>query len=124
MTFVALTVVVAACLPVADAPIPPGYGPLVESARLSVLGNYEGLSRPSLAVTHVRCFANGGVVILFRQVGGPTPGEPAFAMGEQDAVLPEVHAWSGGYGEMRSIDEEIGFNFGNVPEVSCPPRGT
>ena len=124
MTFAALTVAVAACWPVADAPIPPGYLPLVESARSSVLSNYEGLIRPSLAVTRITCFANRGVVILFRQVGGPTPGAPAFAMGGQDPVAPEAHSWSGGYGDMRSIDEEIEFNFGNIPEVPCPPRAT
>jgi hypothetical protein len=111
-----------ACLPVADAPVPPGYEALVDSARSNVIGNFEGLFRPSLAVTRIRCFADGGVVIMFRQVGGPTSGEPAFAMGGRQAVAPDAYAWSGGYGDMAAINDEIEFNFGGVPEIACPPR--
>lgn len=117
-------VMVAACLPVADVPIPPGYEALVDSARSSVIDNYEGLFRPALAVTRIRCFADGGVVILFRQIGGPTPGEPAFAMGGQVPVAPNAFSWSGGYGNTADIEEEIEFNFGDVPQIACPPRAS
>lgn len=117
----AVAALLQACLGVQDAPIPPGYQNVVESARTSLLGNFEGPVRPSLAVTRIRCFADGGLVILFRQVGGPTPGEPAFAMAGQGAV---ADAWSGGYGDMDAIDEEIEFNFGGVPDVACPARTT
>ena len=111
---------VCACAQVTDAPIPPGYRDLVESARSSVLGNFEGLVRPSLAVVRIRCFANGGMVILFRQVGGATPGEPAFAMGGGPGAVAGI--WSGGYGDLASIEQEIEFNFGSVAEVLCPAR--
>ena len=114
-----LAAVLLGCAPVIDAQIPPGYQALVESARGNVLGNYEGLFRPGLAMTQIRCFANGGVVVLFRQVGGRTPGEPAFAMQGPGAV---ADAWAGGYGALAEIDAEIEFNFGHVPEVACPPR--
>ena len=105
-----------------DAPIPPGYEALVESARSSVLGNYEALFKPGLAVTHVTCFVDGGVVILFRQIGGPTPGEPAFAMGGVAGPAPDLFSWSGGWGAMEEINAEIEFNYGDVREVLCPPR--
>jgi hypothetical protein len=123
MLVVAVTLGVAACLPASDVPIPPGYEAVVESARSSVLSNYEALFRPSLAVTRFRCYANGGVVVLFRQVGGPAPGEPAFAMGGGGGPTPELSSWSGGYGDMDEIEEEIEFSYGDVPEVICPPRG-
>ena len=64
-------------------------------------------------------FSPAGIVILFRQVGGPTPGEPAFAMQGPGAV---ADAWAGGYGDMAAIDDEIEFNFGDVPEIACLPR--
>ncbi len=105
-----------------DAPIPPGYGALVESARSSVLDNHEGLFKPGLAVTRVTCFPDGGVVILFRQIGGPTPGEPAFAMGGVPGPAPDAYSWSGGWGDMEEINAEIEFNYGDVREVLCPPR--
>lgn len=112
----------AACAPGVDAPLPPGYEALVESARSSVLSNYESLIRPSLAVTSLRCFANGGVIVMFRQLDGPTPGEPAFAMGGGPGPTPDDYSWSGGWGDIDSIDEEIDFNFGAVPETPCLPR--
>jgi hypothetical protein len=117
-----LTTMLLGCLRPADAPIPPGYEALVESARFGVLAHYEGLVRPALAVTEIRCFADGGVVILFRQVGGPTPGEPAFAMGGQAPVAPEPYAWSGGYGRLDEIEAEIAFNHGGDDVIRCPPR--
>jgi hypothetical protein len=116
-----LAALVTACLAAQDGPIPPGYRDLVESARTSLLDNFEGLVLPSLAVVRIRCFANGGVVILFRQLGGPTPGELAFAMAGQGAV---EGAWSGGFGDMDAIDQEVEFNFGLVAEVVCPARAT
>ena len=119
---VGLTTMLLGCLRPVDAPIPPGYDALVESARFSVLAHYDGLVRPALAVTEIRCFADGGVVILFRQVGGPTPGEPAFAMGGQAPVAPEPYAWSGGYGSLDEIEAEIAFNHGDDAVIPCPPR--
>jgi hypothetical protein len=105
-----------------DAGVPPGYEALVESARSSVLSNFDGLVRPSLAVTHVRCFANGGHVIMFRQVGGPSHGEPAFAMGGGPGPAPDAFSWSGGYGRLAEIEAEIEFSYGDVPEIACRPR--
>jgi hypothetical protein len=119
---IGLAVGLVGCTYAPDAGVPPGYEPLVESARASVLDNYEGLVRPHLAVTRVRCFADGGLVILFRQVGGRTPGEPAFAMGGGEQLAPDMYAWSGGYGATADIEEEIAFNYGNVPEVACGLR--
>jgi hypothetical protein len=116
---VALACVLQACADVADAPIPPGYEAVVASARSSVLGNVEGLVRPSLALVRIRCFADGGLVIVFRQVGGPTPGEPAFAMAGSGAI---AGFWAGGFGDQDAMDEEIEFNFGHVAEVVCPAR--
>ncbi len=117
-----LTAGLLGCIATPDAGIPPGYEALVERARASVLDNYEGLLRPTLVVTQVRCFADGGLVIMFRQVGGRSNGEPAFAMGGGEELAPDMYAWSGGYGDMAGIEEEIEFNYGDVREVACAPR--
>lgn len=109
----------AGCLPAADAPIPAGYDDLVDSARRSLLSNVEGLIRPSLAFTGIRCFANSGLIVVFRQVGGRSPGEPAFAMGGPDSA-GNPGGWSGGFGQ-EGMEEEIEFNYGDVPEIACPP---
>lgn len=118
---VGLAVVLAGCVPAADGPIPAGYEPLVDSARESVLSNYEGLPRPGLSFTGIRCYADGGLVLFFRQVGGRSHGEPAFAMGGI-ATDPASAGWSGGYGTAEDIEEEIQFNHRGVPQVACPPR--
>jgi hypothetical protein len=123
MALIVAVFTLAACLPAADAPIPLGYDAVVESARSSVLGNFEGFVRPALAVTSVRCFANGGVIVMFRQVGGPTPGKPAFAMSGGGGPAPDMSSWSGGSGDMEDIQEEIDFNFAGIAEVPCLPRG-
>lgn len=104
----------AACVPVADAPIPSGYEDLVHGARTSLEQHQDGLIRPALAFLKLRCFANGGHVVVF-QMGGD-PAQIAFAL--QGPGAP-VDGWGGGFGGMA---EEVAFNFAGVDEVDCPPR--
>jgi hypothetical protein len=109
-----LTLAIAACLPAADAPVPRGYEDLVNGARTSLRQNQDGLIRPPLAFLELRCFANGGHVVVF-QVGSD-PAAIAFAL--QGPGAP-VDGWGGGFGGM---EEEVAFNFAGVAEVDCPSR--
>jgi hypothetical protein len=107
-----------ACQAPNDAPIPAGYGDLVEGARASLEGNLEGIFSPGLAFVEIHCFANGGHVVIFRQVGGPNPGESAWTIQGRGAG---VDGWGGGVGE-ENMNEEIACNFAGDPKVACPPR--
>jgi hypothetical protein len=115
---VLLGAIAVACVPVNDAPIPPGYADLVDGARASLKGNLEGIFQPGLAFVGVHCFANGGHVVDFRQVGGPNPDESAWTIQGPGAG---VDGWGGGVGE-ENMNDEIAFNFDGVPKVACPPR--
>jgi hypothetical protein len=115
---VALAFALSACAAVPDAPVPPGYAELVAGARASLLQNIDGLIRPSLVFVQIRCFADGGHVAVFREVGGPDAGRTAFALQGPGAA---VDGWGGGFGQ-DSMVEEVAFNFSGVPEIACPPR--
>lgn len=85
---------------------------------MSLLGEIEGILRPGLAFLELRCFANGGRVVIFREVGGSNAGQSDWAMQGAGAG---TDSWAGGFGA-ESMGEEIAFNFGNVAQVPCPPR--
>ena len=110
----------AACAPVADAPIPVGYEDVVNGARASVAANFEGIFRPGLAFVELRCLANGGHVVVFREVGGSNDGKLAWGM-QGATAMPGSRGWSGGFGEDGML-QEIALNFGGIPRVACPPR--
>jgi hypothetical protein len=117
---VIVALLVAACVPAADAPIPPGYEAQVPSARASLVDNAEGLIAPRLAFVAARCFANGGLVLVFREAGSTDPRDVAFAMQGAGAI---ADAWSGGFGQ-EGMEEEVAFNFGGIDEVPCPRRAS
>ena len=110
----------AACLPAADAPIPPGYEAQVASARASLIDNAEQLVPPRLEFVAARCFANGGLVLVFREAGSTDPGDVAFAMQGAGAVADSC---SGGFGQ-AGMEEEVAFTFGGIDEVPCPRRAS
>jgi hypothetical protein len=100
------------------ADVPSGYEDVVTSARMSLLQNLDGFVRPTLAFSEIRCYANGGRVVLFREVGGANAGRIDWTMQGAGAVAG-VNGWSGGFGE-ESMLEEIEFSFGTVPLAACP----
>jgi hypothetical protein len=121
----AVGLVVVGCSPAGDvtasgAPIPAGYADVVSSARTSLLQNIDGFVRPALAFAELRCFADGGRVVLFQEVGGANAGRTDWAMQGAGAVAgPD--GWAGGLGA-DGLQEEIDFNFGDAAPVACPPR--
>lgn len=114
---------IAGCAQVTDAPIPPGYADLVSGARTSLANNMDGILRPGLAFRGIRCFANGGLVVVFREVGGANDGRAAWTIRGRGGADQggDPSSWGGGFGA-DSMAEEIAFNFPGVPQVACPPR--
>ena len=117
-TLLLLLLLVVGCAAAKDAPIPAGYEDLVNGARASLIDNQEGFLRPGLAFEELRCFVNGGHVVVFREVGGPSDGRTAFTL--QGPGAP-VDGWGGGFGA-DALREEVAFNFAGVPQVDCPAK--
>lgn len=116
----AIVLTLGACSSQFVAPIPPAYAERVESARQSLELHWEGLPRPRFAYVGLRCRADGGLLVIFAQLGSREDGSFAYAMQGPNAMFD---SWGGGFGQ-RDLDDdpEIDHFFSEAPEVACPPE--
>ena len=102
------------------APIPPAYAERIESARQSLEQHWDGIPRPTFAFVGLRCRADGGLLVIFAQLGGRDDGAFAYAMQGPDSMFD---SWGGGFGQRDlEADPEIDHFFSTAPEVACPPE--
>jgi hypothetical protein len=106
----------AACSGQSVRPIPPAYAEHVESARESLEENWDGLPKPRFEFVAMRCRADGGLVVIFAQLGSRDDGSFASAHRGTDG-----YGWAGGFGLATPNDNlELDFFFEIAPEVPCP----
>ena len=106
------------CAIAVNRPVPDGYETSVESARSSLIFEWEGAVTPTFAFEAIRCRADGGLVILFDQVGMLGSDGLAVAMsGRPDAGPGD---WAGGFAAVDpEKDAEIAAFFAEDAEVPC-----
>jgi hypothetical protein len=106
-----------------DAAIAPALVPMVDSARNSLASNQDGLDS-TFVFRRIRCRDDGGVLLLFDQVGPFGNEGTAFA----SSAGPDwgVFTWAGGLAPIDpATDPEIRAFFEGVAEIPCefpPPR--
>ena len=111
------------CVFGADAVPPDSVAPYVEGARASLTMHQEGLIPSRFWFRLARCRADGGMVVVFEEVGLGGSEGLAMAMGAR-GVVPrgQPDAWGGGgFGLIDPrTDPEIAHFFAEIPEVPCP----